>query len=62
MGRVAIIFFELGIVKNSCKNFNRKTLHDYVFFLIMLDCNSFIYKQNCLSDARLMKNTEKTNI
>ena len=31
MRRVAIIFFELGVVKNSCKHFNRKTLHDNIF-------------------------------
>ena len=29
MRRVAIIVFELGVVKNSCKTFNHNTLHDY---------------------------------
>ena len=44
MRRVAITFFELGVVKISCKNFNRKAL---LFFClkIVLDCNN-------LTDAR----------
>ena len=44
----------------SCKHFNRKTLHDnFSVKKIVFDCNSFKYKQNRLSDARLMKNIVK---
>ena len=44
----------------SCKHFNRKTLHDnFSVKKIVFDCNSFKYKQNRLSDARLMKITVK---
>ena len=31
MRRVAIILFESKLYKISCKYFNRKTLHDYLF-------------------------------
>ena len=44
----------------SCKHFNRKTLHDnFSVKKIVFDCNSFKYKQNRLSNARLMKNIVK---
>ena len=59
MCRVAIINFEMGVVKSSMQKFNCKTLHDNFFCLqIVLDCNSFIYKQNHLIDRCLRKNTE----
>ena len=31
MSRVAIIFFELRVVKSFMQKFNRKTFHDYCF-------------------------------
>ena len=31
MRRVAVKYFELGVVKNFMQKFNRKTLHDYFF-------------------------------
>ena len=43
----------------SCKIFNRKTLCDFFCLKIMLDFNSFISKQNNLSDASLIKNIEE---
>ena len=33
MRRVAITFFELGVVKNLIQKFNGKTLNDYFLFI-----------------------------
>ena len=57
MRRVAITFFQLRVVKKiSCKNFNSKSRRDTK---ILLDCNSFKYIENRLSNARLIKNIVK---
>ena len=56
MRRVATMYCELGVVKISSKNFNRKT-PIIIFFIFCLI--PFMYKWNRLSDARLLKNTVK---
>ena len=63
MRSVAIIFFELGVVKHFRNTFNRKTLHDYNFILKLC----LIYLQLYISIELLQRNIickkyfEKTN-
>ena len=56
MRRVAILYVELGVVKNSSKHFNHKTLH-YCFFVYLI--TTVLQINNNLTETCFVKNILK---